>query len=76
LITECAELKGAAKYWRRCFSKLAAIANGAIEDVPRMLTDVEITMPIFNPPKAIEDFLGYCRKIVREMKNIVARARS
>jgi len=37
-----------------------------------MLTDAEIAIPIFNPPKAIEDFLGYCRKLVREMKNIVA----
>jgi len=55
-------------------SKLAGIANGAIEDVPRMLIDAEIAMPIFNPPKAIEDFLGYYRKLVGEMKNIVATA--
>ena len=76
LITECAELKGTVEYWRGCFSKLAAIANRVIEDVPRMLTDAEIAMPIFNPPKAIEDFLGYCRELVGEKKNIVARARS
>jgi len=55
---------------------LVAIANGAIEDISKMLTDVEIAMPIFNPPKAIEDFLSYCRELVGEMKNIVARARS
>jgi len=76
LIIECAKLKGDAEYWRGYSSKLAAIANGAIEDVPKVLTNTEIAMPIFNPPKAIEDLLGYCRKLVGEMKNIVARARS
>jgi len=72
---ECAELMGVVEHWRGCFSKLAVMANGAIKDVPKMLIDAEIAMPIFNPPKAIEDFLGYCRKLVGEMKNIVAKAR-
>jgi len=40
------------------------------------LTDAEIAMPIFNPPKAIEDFLSYYKKLVGEMKSIVARARN
>ena len=72
--TECVELKRATEHWRGCFSKLAVMANEAIEDVPKMLTNVEIAMPIFNPSKEIEDFLGYCRKLVGEMKNIMARA--
>jgi len=76
LRNECDELKGAVEHWKRCFSKLAAMANGAIEHVPKMLTDAEIAMPIFNPSKAIEDFLSYYRKLVGEMKNIVARARN
>jgi len=76
LRTECAELRETAKHWRGCFSKLAVMANRAIKDVPKMLIDAEITMPIFNPPKAIEDFLGYYRKLVGEMKNIVARAQN
>jgi len=58
------------------FFKVSSYGKGEIEDVPKMLTDAEIAMPIFNPPKTIEDFLGYCRKLVGEMKNIVARARN
>jgi len=39
-----------------------------------MFLTAEAAMPIFNPPKGIEAFLNYYKKLVGEMKNVMARA--
>jgi len=62
------------EHWKICFSQLASLANGAIKNVPKLLADVESAMPIFNPPKRIEAFLNHCKKLMEEMKNVMARA--
>ncbi|KOM40624.1 hypothetical protein LR48_Vigan04g082200 [Vigna angularis] len=61
--------------WKRSFSQLASLANDAIKDVPKILADVESALPIFNPPKKVEAFLNYCKKLMREMKNVMAETR-
>ena len=62
------------KHWKICFSQLASLANGAIENVPKLLADAESAMLIFNPPKGIEAFLNHCKKLMAKMKNVMARA--
>jgi len=32
------------KHWKMCFSQLATLANGAIEDVPRMLREADVSL--------------------------------
>jgi len=46
-----------AKHWKTCFSQLAALANGAIGDVPRMLVEADATLFFYKPPKAMEVFI-------------------
>ena len=36
-----AEQERTVEHWKRCFSQLAALANGAIDGVPRMLAEAE-----------------------------------
>ncbi|KAG2408055.1 uncharacterized protein HKW66_Vig0028770 [Vigna angularis] len=62
------------EHWRRSFSQLASLANEAIKDVPKLLADAESALPIFNPPEKVETFLNYCKKLIREMKNVMAEA--
>jgi len=42
-----------------------ALANGAIEDIPQLLSEAESALPIFNPPKKIETFLDHSQEINR-----------
>jgi len=63
-------------HWKKCFSQLAALANGAIEDIPRLLSEVESALPIFNPLEKIETFLDHCKKLIGEMKSMISRARN
>jgi len=35
--------------WKAHFSQLAALDNGAIDDVPRMLREADISLMFFNP---------------------------
>jgi len=63
------------RHWKKIFSQLAALANGAIEDIPRLLSEVESALPIFNPPKKIETFLDHYKKLIEEMKSMISRAR-
>jgi len=69
------EQEMAMEHWRRCFSQLACLANGAIEGIPRLLAEAEAALPIFNPPREIEAFFSHCKKLIREMNNMIARAR-
>ena len=62
------------EHWKTCFSQLASLANGAIENVPKLLVDDESAMSIFNPPKGIEAFLNHYKKLMEEMKNVMVRA--
>jgi len=65
----------AMEHWRRCFLQLASLTNGAIEDIPRLLAEAEVALPIFNLPREIEAFFSHCKELIREMKNIIVRAR-
>ena len=70
-----AEQKGTVKHWKRCFSQLAALANGAIDGVPRMLAEAESSLFFFNPPREVKIFIEHCKGLVVEMKNMISRAR-
>jgi len=39
------------------------------------LAEVEAALPIFNPPREIEAFFSHCKELIREMKNMIVRAR-
>jgi len=62
-------------HWRTCFSQLAALANGAIEDVPRMLREVDSSLMFFNFPDSVQTFLNHCRYLVEQMKVMIALSR-
>jgi len=64
------------RHWKKCFLQLAALANGAIKDIPRLLSEAESTLPIFNPLERIETFLDHCKKLIVEMKSMISRARN
>jgi len=49
------------KHWKMCFSKLAALANGEIEDVPRMLREADVSLTFRTVPKEVETFLDHCK---------------
>ena len=51
-------------YWKTCFSQLAALANGAIDEVPRMLRETDISLMFFNPPDVVQNFLNHCKYLV------------
>ena len=54
-------------YWQRNFSQLAALANGAIEDVPKMLREAGVVM-FCDPPREVQIFLDHCKWLVEQMK--------
>jgi len=70
------EQKWNIRHWKKCFSQLAALANGAIKDIPRLLSETESALPNFNPPEKIETFLDHCKKLIKEMKSMISRARN
>ena len=61
------------KHSKMCFSQLAALANGAIEDVPRMLREADVSLTFHIVPKEVETLLDHCKWLVGLMKNMVAR---
>ena len=70
-----AEQDEAIIHWKRCFSQLVALANGAIDEVPRMWREADATLKFFNLLEKVQDFLNHCKYLVEEMKSIVARAK-
>jgi len=58
-----------------CFSQLTALANGAIDEVPRMLREADISLMFFNPPDAVQNFLNHCKYLLEQMKIMIARSR-
>jgi len=61
------------KQWKMWFSQLATLANGVIEDVPRMLREADVSLTFRTVPKEVETFLDHCKWLVGLMKNMVAR---
>jgi len=53
----------------------AALANGAIEDIPQLLAEVEAALPIFNLPREFEAFFSHYKELMREMKSMITKAR-
>jgi len=51
-------------HWKTCFSQLAALANGAMEDVPRMLREANSSLMFFNFPDSVQTFLNHCKYLV------------
>jgi len=61
------------KHWKMCVSQLATLANGAIEDVPRMLREADVSLTFRTIPKEVETFLDNYKWLVGLMKDMVAR---
>jgi len=61
-------------HWQRNFSQLASLANGAIEDVPRMLREVD-AVTFCDLPREVQIFLDHCKWLVEQMKILIARVR-
>ncbi|XP_022640287.1 uncharacterized protein LOC111242243 [Vigna radiata var. radiata] len=57
-----AEQEQAVKHRKESFSQLAALANGAIEDIPKMVLDAEASTHFCSPPAEIELFINHCNK--------------
>jgi len=53
---------------------LAALANGAIEDVPRMLREAD-AVTFRDPPREVQIFLDHCNWLVEQMNILIARVR-
>jgi len=62
-------------HWRTCFSQLVALANGAIEDMPRMLREADSSLMSFNFPDFVQNFLNHCKYLIEQMKVMIARSR-
>jgi len=69
------EQEKVAEYWKNCFSQLASLANGAIDDVPRMLSNAESSLKFYNRPEDITIFIEHCKQLVGVMRGFIARAR-
>ena len=50
--------------WKRNFFQLAALANGAIDDVPRMLREAD-TVTFRDPHREVQAFLDHCKWLVQ-----------
>ena len=61
-------------HWQRNFSQLAALANGPIEDVPRMLREAD-AVTIRDPPREVQIFLDHFKWLVKQMKILIAHVR-
>jgi len=62
-------------HWKMCFAQLATLANGAIEDVPRMLREADSSLMFFNLSDSIQIFINHCKYLVEQMKVIIGRSR-
>jgi len=63
-------------YWKTCFSQLASLANGAIEDVSRLLREVDASLMFRTVPKEVESFIEHCKWLVGLMKEMVTRSKN
>jgi len=52
------------------------LANGAIEDVPRMLKETDVSLMFRPVPKEVESLVEHCKWLVGLMKEMVARNRN
>ncbi|KOM43245.1 hypothetical protein LR48_Vigan05g084900 [Vigna angularis] len=68
------EQEEAVKHWKGSFSQLAMLANGAIEDIPKMVLDAEASTHFCSPLEEIKLFINHCKCLVGEMKSFIARA--
>ncbi|KOM34854.1 hypothetical protein LR48_Vigan02g100400 [Vigna angularis] len=68
-----AEQETAVKHWKESFSQLASLANGAIEDIPRMVSEAEASTHFYSPPVEIELFINHCKRLIDEMKSLITR---
>ncbi|KOM26878.1 hypothetical protein LR48_Vigan327s000100 [Vigna angularis] len=59
---------------QRMKATVEKLEKESIEDVPKFLADTESVMSIINPPRGIETFLNWCKKLIRDMKNVMAKA--
>ena len=57
------------------FLTVGFLGKWSIKDISRLLVEAEAALPIFNPPREIEAFFSHCKELIREMKNIIVRAR-
>jgi len=57
------------------FRAIAALANGAIEGVPEMFCQVEISLPFCKNPKQVEILFEHWKGLLAKMKNMISRAR-
>ncbi|KOM47095.1 hypothetical protein LR48_Vigan07g079900 [Vigna angularis] len=71
-----AEQEVVVRHWKESFSQLAALANEAIEDIPKMVLDAEASIHFYSPPEGIKLFINHCKWLVGEMKSFIARARA
>ena len=53
---------------------MAALVNGAIEDVPRMLREAD-AVTFRDPPPEVQIFLDHCKWLVEQMKILITRVR-
>jgi len=67
------EHKHITEHWKTCFSQLAALANGTIEGVQKMLREADASLTFHTVPKEVEIFLYHCKWLVGLMKDMVAR---
>jgi len=54
------------------FFSLVALANGPVDEIPKMLLEAESTLLFFDPPSEVKTFVEHCKWLVEEMKGIVA----
>ena len=54
---------------------MAALANGAIKDVPRILREADSSLTFFNLPDSVQTFINHCKYLVEQMKVMIARSR-
>jgi len=58
------------------FFPIGFMANGAMEDVPRMLREADVSLMFRTVPKEVESFIEHCKWLIGLMKEMVARSRN
>ena len=62
-------------HWKMWFSQLVALANRAIDGIPKMMREAEVALTFYNPPKKVKNFLEHYKWLVGVMKNMITRAK-
>ncbi|KAJ1402719.1 hypothetical protein SESBI_27812 [Sesbania bispinosa] len=55
-------------FWATRFANLVWIANGAVEDVPRLLKMADAMINPLTTPEEICNFIEHCKSLMRQMK--------